>query len=470
VSAGTITSDEDGSFTLTAHTSAGTLRIDSVIDLGCIITDRPSSGTAYIHNDGNGTVHITGISFVPPVRMVQGPGGDLAAGAVDSVTLEVTTNVTGDLLDSAEVVWNTSTDATPRHATVYLVGHVSNAAQLEVLHTAEIDFDTVDLGSSRGDSCIEVANYSCEALDSARILIEGSSSFTLVSSDTPGTLVDSAQWTYCFSFDPSRSGPDSAKVRFVTGTDTSGVIVLRGVGRGKDVPVTLALDTLYAVPGNVVPIHVRVVNDVTAAGITSVTFRVKYDLMQLDLRTPVAATPYLTAPTITDVAHSIDDHEITVTSQAPLTGSGIIAELPFEVLLPTASVADIAITSATFGTASASLATANPGEIRIVECDTNDRIVFVPKPIDVAQNMPNPARPRTSVVLHVQTPGYVTVRLENILGEEVGRPFSGLLEQGDRSIAIDASALSAGAYQYIVEWTDGTRVAEPIRKWMTVVR
>jgi hypothetical protein len=473
---GTLTSGETGQFELRAHTSLGSIKADSVVDLGCVIVGRPRQAKAYFRNTGNTAV--TGVTATitsgSGLQIVSYPSSDLKAHASDSITVEFDPAAAGNFMGSVHIAWPANISVEGTGADILFTAHVSNPAKLEVLGSS-IDFGIVDVDSTRGDSCFEVTNYSCEALTADAFVLSGSSAFRVTSSNLPATLVDSARATVCIAYTPTRNGPDSATIRFVSGRDTSSPVALHGVGLAPIVGVTLVLDTVYGRPGDVVEMHARIVNDVSQAAITSVTFRVIFDPMKLDLRTAFATVPLESAPpvasaTIADVARSIGDHEITVTTTEPLTGSGILARLPFEILAPTANEAAVTLLSASFGTARASLSTPAPGAVMIEQCDTTERIALGAKKLDVAQNSPNPFNPRTSVRMDVTTPGFVTLRVFNVLGQEIDRPFAGTLGQGAYTLTIDGGSYPSGTYQYVVDWSDGETRAAPIRHWMTVAK
>lgn len=466
---GTLSSGEDGHFVLTAHTNLAAIVADSAIDLGCVIVGRPVQAKAFIRNRGNAAIHGLTATYVgPDAQIISYPSSDLASLSVDSVTIELNATAAGPYRGTIHFSWAPGADVEDVSADVLVTAHVSDPAKIVVLHASRIEFDTIDLDATSSDSCFEFTNYSCEAIDQTEILVQGSSAFRVTSSSMPGQLVDSSRWRACIAFTPTRGGADSAYVRLRTGTDTTTALLVRGIGRGPVLPVALALDTVYGTPGDTVPVQVRILNDVSSAGITSITFRVFFDPMQLDMKRPRATS---TAVSVSkDVAHSIGDHEITITSSTPFV-SGVIAELPMEILIPTSNVAPIALSDvASFGSARAALASAVPGEVVILQCDTTERIVLTPKKLDVAQNTPNPFNPRTLVRVTLAEQGVVTLRVRNLLGEEIDRPFSGTLSAGEHALAIDASAYPSGVYEYSVEWSDDAGQHETHRRWMNVVR
>ncbi len=281
--------------------------------------------------------------------------------------------------------------------------------------------------------------------------------YEIVSNSAGSTIADSAIATICIRFKPVRNGSSFDSLVVVSGGDTITISNLSAYGIGKGVGVELAVDTVAGRPGDIVNVPVRTLNDVTSASIDTVTFRVSFDPMQLDLKAPLAPTvPSIESnatPTYTVKTYSIGDKEITAAFSTPLTGTPIIAELPFEILQPTANTASIHVVSASFGASLATLSTTSDGLIQIEQCDTNDRIALAVNPIDVAQNNPNPFSERAAIAVNVNTAGHIKIEVYNALGMKVLVPFDANVAVGTQTVELDASALPSGAYHYITTWT-----------------
>jgi hypothetical protein len=79
------------------------------------------------------------------------------------------------------------------------------------------------------------------------------------------------------------------------------------------------------------------------------------------------------------------------------------------------------------------------------------------EPIEYAlyQNYPNPFNPTTVIDFNLSIPSLVTLKVYNVLGQEVATLFdNALLEDGMQSVEYDASALSSGIYFYRVTAVD----------------
>jgi hypothetical protein len=75
----------------------------------------------------------------------------------------------------------------------------------------------------------------------------------------------------------------------------------------------------------------------------------------------------------------------------------------------------------------------------------------LPKTFAVNQNYPNPFNPSTMISYGIPQESNVTVKVFNVLGQEVATLFAGHQIAGTHSVTFDASKLSSGVYLYRVE-------------------
>jgi len=83
-----------------------------------------------------------------------------------------------------------------------------------------------------------------------------------------------------------------------------------------------------------------------------------------------------------------------------------------------------------------------------VEDDANDNDKHSPKSYSLNQNYPNPFNPNTTIRYSIANSGLVTVKIFNVLGEEVLQLVSEYKNSGSYSVNFDASKLSSGIYFY----------------------
>ena len=75
----------------------------------------------------------------------------------------------------------------------------------------------------------------------------------------------------------------------------------------------------------------------------------------------------------------------------------------------------------------------------------------IPEGFELFQNYPNPFNPSTMIEYAIPTRSYVTVKVFNVLGEEIATLFSGTENAGTYALRFDASHLSSGVYVYRVQ-------------------
>lgn len=72
-----------------------------------------------------------------------------------------------------------------------------------------------------------------------------------------------------------------------------------------------------------------------------------------------------------------------------------------------------------------------------------------PNSFSLHQNYPNPFNPSTTIGFDLPEPAAVTLKIYNLLGQEVASPFTTqLFEAGHQSIEFDGRNLASGVYFY----------------------
>jgi hypothetical protein len=72
----------------------------------------------------------------------------------------------------------------------------------------------------------------------------------------------------------------------------------------------------------------------------------------------------------------------------------------------------------------------------------------MPAAFALGQNYPNPFNPETRIAFALPQGGDGSLKVYNMLGEEVAVLLSGYLEPGYRTVTFDASRLPSGVYAY----------------------
>jgi hypothetical protein len=85
------------------------------------------------------------------------------------------------------------------------------------------------------------------------------------------------------------------------------------------------------------------------------------------------------------------------------------------------------------------------------------------------QNYPNPFNPSTTIEFILPEPSIVTLRIYNVLGQEIAHPITRqLMDDGQQAIQFDGSRLSTGVYFYqlVAEPENGGALQSQVRKMM----
>ena len=76
---------------------------------------------------------------------------------------------------------------------------------------------------------------------------------------------------------------------------------------------------------------------------------------------------------------------------------------------------------------------------------------MLPEKFSLNQNYPNPFNPTTTIAYSLPKASDVTVKVYDILGNEVKTLVSGFKNAGNYNVNFDASGLSSGVYYYKIQ-------------------
>ena len=92
-----------------------------------------------------------------------------------------------------------------------------------------------------------------------------------------------------------------------------------------------------------------------------------------------------------------------------------------------------------------------PGFVRLLESTSLTSVPLhenVPREFGLEQNFPNPFNPTTELRFSIADLRFVTLKVFNVLGQEVATLVNGQLPAGSYNITFDARSLSSGVYFY----------------------
>ena len=94
---------------------------------------------------------------------------------------------------------------------------------------------------------------------------------------------------------------------------------------------------------------------------------------------------------------------------------------------------------------------ADIGAYYFSQLEANPREQILPKEFVLEQNYPNPFNPTTEIRFELAKTGRVTLKVYNIMGQEVASLTDGILAAGMHEIVFDAKDLASGIYVYRLE-------------------
>lgn len=89
-----------------------------------------------------------------------------------------------------------------------------------------------------------------------------------------------------------------------------------------------------------------------------------------------------------------------------------------------------------------------------IPIEEEEEVEITPKDYFLSQNYPNPFNPVTTIKFELPVASFVTLKVYNILGEEVAVLANGQMEAGYKEVKFHSNALATGVYIYRLEAGD----------------
>jgi hypothetical protein len=99
------------------------------------------------------------------------------------------------------------------------------------------------------------------------------------------------------------------------------------------------------------------------------------------------------------------------------------------------------------------------GEFKDSKTRTSD---LIPSNYTVSQNYPNPFNPETNVRIYIDKEEYVTLKIYNIIGQEVKTAVAEDMAKGEHVVKINANDLTGGVYFYTIRAGEFTKTMRMI--------
>ena len=87
------------------------------------------------------------------------------------------------------------------------------------------------------------------------------------------------------------------------------------------------------------------------------------------------------------------------------------------------------------------------------------QIETIPSKFELSQNYPNPFNPTTDIKYSITKSGFISLKVFNILGQEVATLYQGFQKAGSYDFSFDASKLASGVYLYRLQ-SDGLSITK----------
>lgn len=95
---------------------------------------------------------------------------------------------------------------------------------------------------------------------------------------------------------------------------------------------------------------------------------------------------------------------------------------------------------------------------------------IIAEKFSMSQNYPNPFNPETTIRFEIPVNGFVTLKIYNMLGQEVSSLVNGSLNSGSYLVIFNASGLNSGVYFYTMKFDNGNGILFSETKKLTLIK
>ena len=435
--------------TSTAQNPSNTYAANGTYTVSLTVTDNDgntaTASQSVTVNDGAGpsTMHVETISDVTTVR---GGGGG---------TAEVTVTIhdtDGNPVADATVFGEYSGDVsgTPSGVTD-ANGQVALASDFFTARPFTIDFCVSNVTNATltyDPADNSDASYACEATGNQSPVASFTVSTSLLTADFTDTSTDSdgtvVSWAWDFGDGNTSTAQNPSNTYAANGTYTVSLTVTDDMGATSSASQSVTVNDGSGGGTMHIEAITTVINRGAGSGTVSATFLIVDDSGNAVSGATVDGT-FSGDLSGTDSGVTDGDGEAVLTSDsftARPFDLGICAD---NVTHPELTYDPSQNTDPSFDCGTASPSAANGADDRYALMGE------VPEEFELEQNYPNPFNPTTIISYGVPEAGVVSVKIYNMLGQEVAVLADGYVAEGRYTVAFDASGLSAGIYLYTIE-------------------
>lgn len=218
--------------------------------------------------------------------------------------------------------------------------------------------------------------------------------------------------------------------------------------RAQSIDVSLPVDSLVT---GLDTVHVPIkIGDVTGRAFNSFQFTISFDSTVVKIPS-VLSTGHLADGFLIILNDAVGGRiDVAAAGGAALSGEGTLVTL--SVVFVADGSSNLEFEAFKFEPGLPDLNLTN-GRIRNISLASNEDLdASIPKAININGNYPNPFRSSTRIIMDLQRPAQVGVKIFNMYGQLVRSLPERFFQAGpNQSVSLDSATLSAGSYIYRIE-------------------